>query len=43
MTINIDRVWKERKELEPFRNVERMAAYELRLDGNIQPIVWRQK
>lgn len=43
MTIDIDRVWKERNELEPFRNLERMAAWQMRLDGHIQPIVWRQK
>lgn len=33
----------EYRELEMFRNVERAAAYELRLAGYIQPIIWRQK
>lgn len=33
----------ERIEVEMFRNVERQAAYELRLAGHTQPIIWRQK
>lgn len=40
---NIDRVWSDRKELEPFRNIERKAAHQLRLDGHEQPIVFRQR
>jgi len=40
---NIDRSWKDRLELETFRNTERQAAYELRQAGHVHPIVWRQK
>lgn len=34
---------KERKEVEEFRNVERLAAWQLRKKGHTQPIIWRQK
>lgn len=34
---------KERREAETFRNIERLAAYQLRQAGYVQPIVWRVK
>lgn len=33
----------ERQQSEMFRNIERKAAYELRQEGHVQPIVWRAK
>lgn len=41
--MNPETTWKERTVLEPFRNLERLAAYELRLAGYEQPIVFKQK
>lgn len=40
----IDRVWKERKELEQFRNIERLANYQMVLAGREQtPIFFKGK
>lgn len=39
----INQVWQERKELEPFKNIERQAAYELRQEGHVQSIVFKQR
>lgn len=34
--MDIDKIWKQRLEIEKFRNIERMAAYQIKLSKIIQ-------
>lgn len=34
---------KEYREVEMFRNIERLAAWQLRKEGHVQSIIWKAK
>ena len=41
---NIERVWKDRKELEDFRNVDRLAAYQIAMhNGAVMTVLFQAR